>query len=91
MAASMRPTDMAALMQANQGNTIPNMSWSPRPSSPSMAPRDTPTSVAVTGLEALPRNPSPSKAPATFRPGASAATSQRVLGPSAASGRLDHT
>jgi hypothetical protein len=82
---------MAALIQANQGSTIPNMSWSPRPSSPSMALWDTLTSVAVTGLEALPRNPSPSNVPATFKPAASAGTSQMVLRPSAASGRLDHT
>jgi hypothetical protein len=89
MAVSIRPTAMAALIAENQPSTIPSMTWSPLPSSPSMAAAGTATSWALIGLEALPRRPRPSNGPATFRPAVSAGTSQMVLAPSAASGRLD--
>ena len=63
----------------------------PPPSGPSMAARGTTTPSAVTGLEALPRSPSPLKGAGMRRPAAAAGTSQIVLAPSAASGRLDQT
>src|SRR5215467_6146249 len=49
------------------------------------------TVSAVTGLEWLPRSPSPSNGAVTRSPSALAGTSQMVLIPSAANGRLDQT
>src|SRR6266567_9193768 len=49
------------------------------------------TPSAVTGLEELPRSPSPSNGVVTRSPSAVAGTSQIVLMPSAAKGRLDQT
>jgi hypothetical protein len=56
-----------------------------------MAERSRAACFAFMGLDALPLNPKPLKTPATEIPARFAGTSQMVLAPSAASGRLDQT
>src|SRR5215831_6633902 len=85
------PSEHAALSTWNHGRTRPIITSKPPPSGPSLESSGTVTPAAVIGREALPRSPSPSKAPATSSPDVPAGTSHRVLAPSAATGRLDHT
>ncbi len=90
-AASIMPTEQAALSRLNIGSADSSMIENPWPSSPSMADDDRVAASAVTGTESLPRSPRPSKGAPARSPSVSRGTSQSVLGASAASGRLDHT
>jgi hypothetical protein len=90
-APAMSPTEQAALIALKIGNTTSSMTARPSPSAPSRFVSGTTAFLAVTGAESLPRRPRPSKPPATRTPGVSRGTSQIVLAPSAASGRLDQT
>ena len=67
------------------------MTSNPSPSPPRMAVVGTSTPDALTGLEQLPRRPSPSNGAPTFRLLASAGTNQIVLAPSPPTGLLDQT
>src|SRR5688572_29834443 len=63
----------------------------PPPSAPSIAALSTFAALAVIGLDALPRRPSPSNGALTFRQGAPLGCNHSVDGPSPASGLLVHT
>src|SRR5262245_8361131 len=90
-AASINPTEHAALNTLKIGSTMPIMMSKPLPSSPSIAERGILTPLARTGEESLPRRPRPSNGPCTAIPLDPAGTSQIVLAPSAASGFDDQT
>src|SRR3989440_75805 len=89
--ACIKPVLAAAFSTRNHGSTTVNAMSSPAPSPPSIAAAGTSTPSAVTGLDAFPRSPRPSNGAGTLRPGASDGTSQSVIGPVAAIGRLDQT
>src|SRR5580765_1037533 len=91
MTASMSPIPNAALSTWNAGTTSISAESSPLPSSPSMADSGTTAPLAVTGVEPVPRSPRPSKPDDWLIPSVLLGTYHRVIGPSAASGLLDHT
>ncbi len=85
------PTEQADTSRLKTGSAASSMIDSPCPSWPSMAEAGRLAPSAVTGTESLPRSPMPSNAAPVRRPSVSRGTSQIVLGPSAATGRLDQT
>ena len=75
------PRLAAALRTGTTAGRRSSAMSSPAPSSPSRADSGMTQSRAVIGLDPLPRRPSPSKGPATSRPGVELGTSQSVIGP----------